>query len=204
MSLRKWSCGSKNARLVFLIALLSIVGGLGARAGYKHFRWKRFATVVEGRIYRSGRLSERQMAAAIDRYGFRTIVCLDPEREEIDRRLCREKGIECRSFPMPSDGVGESEQFARILKLCDDPAHYPLLIHCRAGVARTGAAVALYRQIVQGWSFDAAIAELRSFERKGRCEPKLQRHIAQVRAEITGASDSRSTAIGSTDAPTLR
>jgi protein-tyrosine phosphatase len=50
---------------------------------------------------------------------------------------------------------------APFLAIMDDPANYPVLIHCRAGLHRTGIYSAIYRMEYQGWSRDAAIRELR-------------------------------------------
>jgi len=43
----------------------------------------------------------------------------------------------------------------------DDPAKYPVLVHCFAGYHRTGAMCAVFRMDYQGWSNDEAIAEMR-------------------------------------------
>ena len=48
------------------------------------------------------------------------------------------------------------------LKLCDDPANYPILIHCMAGLHRTGALTAVYRMEYEGWSVADAMRELRA------------------------------------------
>lgn len=78
-----------------------------------------------------------------------------------------------------------------VVRTLNDPASQPVLVHCRAGVARTGASVALYRMSVQGWTFDQAISELKSFERKGRCEPPLQRMITKIYEEKLKSSIAR-------------
>ena len=48
------------------------------------------------------------------------------------------------------------------LKLCDDPANYPILIHCMAGLHRTGILTAVYRMEYEGWSVADAVRELRA------------------------------------------
>ncbi len=44
----------------------------------------------------------------------------------------------------------------------DDEASYPVLIHCRAGLHRTGVLSAVYRMEYQGWSPLEAFEELRA------------------------------------------
>ena len=47
------------------------------------------------------------------------------------------------------------------LTLMDNPGTYPVLIHCRAGLHRTGVLAAVYRMEYQGWGPAAAFRELR-------------------------------------------
>ena len=49
----------------------------------------------------------------------------------------------------------------RYLELLDDPAVYPVLIHCRAGLHRTGCMAAVYRMEYEHFSRDAALRELK-------------------------------------------
>jgi hypothetical protein len=42
----------------------------------------------------------------------------------------------------------------------DDPANRPVLVHCRAGLHRTGTLAALYRMEYEHWSLDQALQEL--------------------------------------------
>jgi hypothetical protein len=43
----------------------------------------------------------------------------------------------------------------------DDPANYPVLLHCRAGLHRTGVMVEVYRQEYEGCSPREAIGDLK-------------------------------------------
>jgi protein tyrosine phosphatase (PTP) superfamily phosphohydrolase (DUF442 family) len=47
------------------------------------------------------------------------------------------------------------------LKLASDPANQPMLVHCKHGADRTGTMVAAYRIVVQGWSKEDALAEMK-------------------------------------------
>lgn len=161
-----------------ILASLAVVCLLGAGTiVYREVRWKRFAVVEEGKLYRSGELKPGQLQRAIQTLGLKTVVCLHEPLAASDKTACEQTGAGLVVLPMPSDGSGTAEQFARFLELARDPARQPLLVHCQAGVARTGAAIALYRVVENGWSVDAAINELRSFERKGRIEPELAERI---------------------------
>jgi protein tyrosine/serine phosphatase len=43
-----------------------------------------------------------------------------------------------------------------------DPKNYPVLVHCFAGIHRTGAYTAIYRMEFEGWSNAKAIAEVKA------------------------------------------
>jgi tyrosine-protein phosphatase SIW14 len=58
---------------------------------------------------------------------------------------------------VPADkGVDE------FLKIMRDPANHPVLIHCFAGIHRTGAYCAIFRMEFENWSNDRAIAEMKA------------------------------------------
>jgi protein tyrosine/serine phosphatase len=63
-----------------------------------------------------------------------------------------------------SDGTVPAERgVRRFLRVMDNPDNYPVLIHCFAGVHRTGAYCAVYRMEYQHWTIDRAIAEMKSY-----------------------------------------
>ena len=50
----------------------------------------------------------------------------------------------------------------RFLEIMRDPKNHPVLIHCKAGLHRTGVLTAVYRMEYQRWTPQQAIAELRA------------------------------------------
>jgi tyrosine-protein phosphatase SIW14 len=173
---------SKSTVFTTVAIALIVIGGV---ASYKLLRWKNFAEVDHGRVYRSGQLSERQLESALTKHGIKRVVCLNPDYAERERALCKKLGVEFHLFPMPSDGRGALEQFTAVYRLMNDGA--PTLVHCSAGVARTGVACALYRIHHDGWTTDKALDELRSFERRGRMTVELQQHVRQMAVQVGDA-----------------
>jgi tyrosine-protein phosphatase SIW14 len=49
----------------------------------------------------------------------------------------------------------------KMLRVFDDPKNYPILIHCKAGLHRTGCMAAIYRMEYQGWSPERAVEEMK-------------------------------------------
>jgi hypothetical protein len=81
--------------------------------------------------------------------------------------LCRQLGVRYVHVApdlLPRRVVPDSRPRAidRLLAVLDDPTVYPVLIHCRAGLHRTGVMTAVYRMEYEGWSWRAALDELKA------------------------------------------
>src|SRR5439155_26188090 len=70
-----------------------------------------------------------------------------------------ERGLLARSEATPDHRPRVIDDF---LNLCDDPNNYPILIHCLAGLHRTGILTAVYRMEYEGWRPAEAMRELRA------------------------------------------
>jgi protein tyrosine/serine phosphatase len=161
-----------------IAALLIVVPFIHYRAAYAH--GKRIHEVSPGVLYRCGQLTEEGFADIVERYHIRTIINAqdefpDPDIEAgyFDRHtrkeseLCRRLGV--RYVFLPPDlmdqrrlPAGRPAAIDRLLTILDDPANHPVLIHCHAGLHRTGCYTAVYRMEYEGWSPRQAIAELKA------------------------------------------
>lgn len=149
------------------------------RSAYTHER--RLRVVEPGKFYRSGQLTADGFRDAVKRYGIKTILNvqddnLDPviTRSYLDRRTVRETEV-CKELgvrfvwvapdlvPPPAAKAGARPvAIDQAREVFDNPANYPVLIHCKAGLHRTGILCAMYRMEYQGWSRQAALRELRA------------------------------------------
>lgn len=146
------------------------------RSSYAHS--KRLRVVEEGRVYRSGQLTAEGFTDAVQRFGIRTIINLqddnlDPQLQHsyLDRRtireseLCQQLGVDY--FALEPDLVAPENETARpkviekFLKIMDKESTYPVLIHCKAGLHRTGLLSAIYRMEYQRWARADAYRELK-------------------------------------------
>jgi tyrosine-protein phosphatase SIW14 len=154
-----------------LLAILGTYATVGPKGPIKH----RVLPVEQGVLYRSPQLSAEQLAEEIRRRGIKTVVNLGSEADT-DEPVCRELGVNYVECPIgdvwrlcglkgPRDGEVPSAPYdlTPLWKLIDDPASRPVLIHCRAGVHRTGAIAAMYRIRRQGWRANDAITEMDLF-----------------------------------------
>jgi len=51
-----------------------------------------------------------------------------------------------------------------IVETITDSKSQPVFIHCELGSSRTGIAVAAYRVVARGWSYETALAESQKFK----------------------------------------
>jgi tyrosine-protein phosphatase SIW14 len=148
------------------------------RANYAHA--KRLREVTPGKFYRSGQMTAAGLRETIERYGIKTVLNLqheapDPALPEkwlgkpvvAESKLCKQLGARYvlmtpDVLPQPNDITKTPPVVGEFLELLDDPAAYPVLIHCKAGLHRTGRLTAIYRMEYEGWSTGDAMRELRA------------------------------------------
>ena len=107
-------------------------------------------------LYRSAQPDDEGMVA-LEKLGIRTVLNLrqyhsdDEEAEDTKLVLIREK---------MNAGHLDEAALKRALTVIRT-AQKPVLVHCLHGADRTGAVIALYRIVDQGWTREAAVDELR-------------------------------------------
>lgn len=169
----------------FLRALAVAVAGVVVGPPFALYRAqyasaKRFREVSPGRFYRSGQMNAAGFTDAIERYRIRTVVNLqhentDPHLSETwlgkpviyEKALCEKLNVRYvlltpDLLPTPNDLTKTPPAVVEFLKLLDDESAYPILIHCKAGLHRTGRLTAIYRMEKEGWDTGEALRELRA------------------------------------------
>jgi protein tyrosine/serine phosphatase len=160
----------------YLLAALVAALIVGVPAGYSAYRQahlRNFRVVQDGVLYRSGQLSAAGLQKVVREYGIRTVITLrDADQpggqapDHAEEAWCRSQGITYVRIPprrwWAEEGPAPAEQnVATFLGVLDDAANHPVLIHCFAGVHRTGAHCAIFRMEYHRWDNAAAIAEMR-------------------------------------------
>jgi tyrosine-protein phosphatase SIW14 len=151
-----------------LALVLAIPGIPAVYASHRLTTWRHFRVVEDGRLYRSGQLTPDVLDRAVHDYKIKTIVCLRTLAREGDTRLENAEELHCqgrdirylRLAPAPWDSPAGRANLDAFLKATEDAADRPMLIHCFAGLHRTGVYCAVYRMERQGWSNADAIAEM--------------------------------------------
>jgi hypothetical protein len=126
----------------------------------------RLREVVPGRLYISAMPTYDGLALAQQRHHFRTVVNLfpeyTPERSPLltdELRFVRDHGLAYVGNEQDDDPSG-GQFIARTLAVAQDPAAWPVLVHCHASMDRSPAWMGLYRYVVQGWSLADALREI--------------------------------------------
>jgi len=152
-----------------------IVGGPFAYSRYRQAKYRNFRVVEEGRLYRSGQMSLSALQRTIEEYNIRTVISLRYAERDGDlppdwqeEEFCTARGIRfVRIRPREWHDLGQGfvpadQPVAEFLKVMDDRTTYPALIHCFAGMHRTGSFCSIYRMEYQRWSNADAMAELKA------------------------------------------
>ncbi len=111
---------------------------------------------VDKNLFRSAQPDETGMKN-LKQMGIKTIVNLrgfHSDKDEIDGTGLAYEHISMHAWHP------EREDAVRFLRIATDPNRGPVLVHCQHGADRTGTMCALYRVVVQGWTKQAAIAEM--------------------------------------------
>ncbi len=99
---------------------------------------------------------------ALAKMGVKTVLNIDNNKKEIaaEAKNADALGLHMISLPMSGFWAPEDAQVERILAELNNPANYPLFIHCQHGHDRTGLIMGLYRIQEQHWSAKEAYAEM--------------------------------------------
>jgi protein tyrosine phosphatase (PTP) superfamily phosphohydrolase (DUF442 family) len=111
---------------------------------------------IDDGLYRS-RQPDRKGFEAAKEMGIRTII--DLRSSHSDAKLVEGLGFNLVEVPMHAWHFSEG-QIVRALKAIQ-AGPKPVLVHCQQGADRSGVVIAAYRVVIQDWTKDEAIAELK-------------------------------------------
>ena len=155
--------------VVFAATVVGAVGAVGAVVWQRMHDYPvhRFGVVVPGVLYRSAQPDENGWKALYPRYAIRTVFDLREDTPNkpwavLEQEFCRRNGIKHIKMPVGPYRLTDA-QLARFVEVVTRPESQPVLVHCELGRSRTGVVVAAYRIVVQGWRYQAAIADARRY-----------------------------------------
>ena len=156
---------SLGSQIVLALIAAPIVLAVHQQAQTRNFR-----VVRPGVLYRSGQLTKAGLKRIINDYRIKTVVNLRDGLSSVDKaevEFCNSEDIQfVRILPGQWGDVGGSVPVEagvrRFRDIMDDPRNYPVLVHCFAGIHRTGAYCAVYRMEFEHWTNARAIAEMKA------------------------------------------
>ena len=146
-------------RIPFLL-LVTLV--LGSSLGCARLLYN-FGTVEEGRVYRTSQPSPLFLRWLVAQRKIRTLVNLRGRTPGYESAFATRHGLKLFSFNLSASRPPTQEDIERFLRILQDPDNYPLAVHCRNGVDRTGYMIASYRVGVQGWDVNRAAREMNRY-----------------------------------------
>ncbi|HEY1186771.1 MAG TPA: dual specificity protein phosphatase family protein [Gemmata sp.] len=169
-----------RARLRFVLGVTAAALVVAAPLVYsahdsRHLR--NFRVVENGVLYRSGQPTPTGLDRVIREYGIKTVVTLraskrntyDSPQDAWEEDVCAARGLNhVRIVPRVwgADEKGEipAEQAVQeFLAVMEKKENHPVLVHCFAGIHRTGTMCAVFRMQYHGWSAERAMAEMQLY-----------------------------------------
>ena len=208
--------------LGLLIAFMLLAVPFGY-ASYRHKELRSFRVVKDGVLYRSGQLTLPGLKRVVYDYNIKTVITLrdghtagEPAPDTKEEEYCQAQEINYFRLPLRkwSERVGPDAidlNVKQFLEVMANPENYPVLVHCFAGVHRTGAYCAIYRMEHEHQSNDPFVQQFH--KRLLRTEKALHPASATLYAARRAfsrnpgnmgapADDSRGQAIGRMPMPT--
>lgn len=159
------------AALVAVLAAL-VVAPAVLYSSYRQTALRNVRVVEDGVLYRSGQLSPAGFDRVLHDYGIKTVVTLRSARspglpvpDGWEEEVCKARGLKHVRLVPKVWGVNEKgevpadENVRAFLAVVDDPVNHPVLVHCFAGIHRTGTMCAVFRMEYHRWPAEKAIAE---------------------------------------------
>ncbi|NOZ21722.1 MAG: dual specificity protein phosphatase family protein [Planctomycetes bacterium] len=147
----------RSGALALLLAL-GVTGAviIGRKLFIDQIVPRRWVEVEPGKLYRSGQVSPRLIRDVLEKHKIQVIVDLTApdhrnEAQQREDRVAKELGIEHIRLPLRGDGTGDVGHYvaavAAIVRAHRE--NKPVLVHCGAGIMRTGGVIAAYQLLVQ-------------------------------------------------------
>jgi protein tyrosine/serine phosphatase len=158
----------KKRLKIIVILFFVLVLIFGAKYMYDMNINHNFETITEGKVFKSGVIPPDEIESYVKKYHIKSIIDLrfpgtgddfnNPENpdELTDEQNAVTKIKDLNYFNDGSDQVPNKENLIQFYKIMDNPANYPVLIHCYHGVGRAELYSAVYRIEYENWDNDEA------------------------------------------------
>jgi tyrosine-protein phosphatase SIW14 len=157
--------------IIVVVALISVPVALAAR---QQSEVRNFRVMKDDVLYRSGQMTLDGLKRIAHEYGIHTVISLRDKShggpnsaDEAEENYCNQQEINFYRLPprhweaeLGSEPAPVEENVKIFRTVMAEPKNYPVLVHCFAGIHRTGAYCAIYRMEQDHWSNRKAIEEI--------------------------------------------
>jgi protein tyrosine/serine phosphatase len=110
--------------------------------------------------------------------GIKTVIDLTQDGRSDEKGLVQRAGMTFYRIPLTTSDRPSDTAVAQFLKLVNDPANWPVYVHCQGGRHRTGTMTAVYRITQDGWTADRAYEEMKQYHFEGfPGHPELKKFV---------------------------
>ena len=163
--MRKYHDLPTHYKIVLMFAMLLVASQIfasGVQDSLTPISIENFGKLNDN-YYRGSQPTARQFDE-LKRLGIKTIVDLRQDSIDGASEQARKAGLQYVNIPLTTKRPATEDQTARFLNLVNDPANWPLFVHCKGGRHRTGEMTAIYRITHDGWSSDKAYEEMKKYD----------------------------------------
>ena len=118
---------------------------------------------VDDNYYRGSQPDQAQFAQ-LKQLGIKTVIDLRGDYKKAEETWVRDLGMNFFRIPLKTRVAATEEQTAYFLDLVNDPANWPVYVHCKGGRHRTGAMTGIYRITHDGWTADQVWEEMKKYD----------------------------------------
>lgn len=180
---RKRTIGTILTAVLLLAASASAETNSSAKLSNIHI--KNFGRINDN-YYRGAQPDSRDyadLAAA----GVKTVIDLTKDGHSDEAGLVARAGMKFYRIPMTTSDRPSDAAVKQFLKLVNDPANFPVYVHCQGGRHRTGTMTAVYRMTQDGWTANRAYAEMKQYHFEGfPGHPKLKNFVYDYYSKLDG------------------
>ena len=148
--------------VILQIAILSVGPAAQSSVQSELISIKNFGKVNEN--YYRGSQPDATQFEDLKRLGVKTVIDLRKDNVEQASDWANAAGLQYVNIPLTTKRAATEDQSSYFLKLVNDPANWPVYVHCKGGRHRTGEMTAIYRITHDGWTAEQAYKEMKKYD----------------------------------------
>jgi tyrosine-protein phosphatase SIW14 len=148
--------------IILQIAILSVGAAARSSVQSQPISIKNFGKLNEN--YYRGSQPDATQFEDLKRLGVKTVIDLRKDKVAEASEWAQAAGLHYVNIPLTTKRAATEDQSSYFLKLVNDPANWPIYVHCKGGRHRTGEMTAIYRITRDGWTADQAYDEMKKYD----------------------------------------